>query len=158
MLTNEQQIILVDALLAETDPSIVAAIASRLDDVLVSWVNTQTVNDAWMNMAYKIDLFDAIDLTKYNNITAGSRDTWKYLNDMSPIDFGIAKRRQAIVDVWGTTDSVVILQKLRRKATKGEMYFGGTVVTTNTVSALKLNFPGLISKDDMAYAFNVQHP
>ena len=67
---------------------------------------------------------------------------------------GRNKLRLAVIDVWGNTDSVAVLQACTRKATNGEKYLGTTTVTENTVTALKLVVPGQISISDVSSALN----
>ena len=62
--------------------------------------------------------------------------------------------RKAVEDVWGTADSVAVLQNCTRKATQAEVYEGGIVVTQNTVSATKLNWSGTLSTDDISDVLN----
>lgn len=45
-------------------------------------------------------------------------------------------------------------QSCVRKATNGENYLGGTSATTNTVTALKLNFSGYIPIQEVSESLN----
>jgi hypothetical protein len=99
-------------------------------------------------------LFEDSDITKFDGLTAGKRDAWRMMLDFAPIDCSKQKNRKAVQDVWGNTDSVVVLQACRRKATRGEVYLGGNSATTNTVTATKLNWEGSLSINDIATAIN----
>lgn len=153
-MTPEQEVILVNALRAEVDAGVIAALAERRDDLLAVWCNGETASDAWAVSVSSKDLFEAIDVTKFDNLTAGKRDAWRMLLDFAPQDFSRTKARKATLDVWGATDSVAVLQACTRKATRAETYFGGTPATTNTVTALKLTLPGLLATIDVAMALN----
>jgi hypothetical protein len=100
------------------------------------------------------DLFDAMDVTKFDGLSAGKRDAWRLMLDFAPIDFTKIKTRKGVQDVWGDTDSVAVLQACRRKATVAEVTLGGETKTTNTVSALKLNWEGTLSYTDVGIALN----
>lgn len=154
-LTNAQLVTLKAALLAETDAGVVAARAIRNDVALTTWCNSNSAQAAWNNNVSKRDLFEATDITKFDNLTAGKRDAQSRLEDNAPLDFSRLKARKAVVDIWGTTDSVAILTDLTRFATRAEVYLGGTSATTNTVTALKLNVPGQVSMNDVSNALNL---
>lgn len=153
-LTTAQQQTLATALRAETDAGVVAALAIRNDVALTTWCNSLSSVDAWHNAMGKQDLFEAMDITKFDGLTAGKRDAWRLLLEFAPIDFTRQKLRKAVQDAWGNTDSVAVLQDCRRKATRGEAYLGGNDATTNTVTAKKLNYTGSVSLDDVSNALN----
>jgi hypothetical protein len=154
MLTDGQMQTLAAALRAETDQTVVAALAVRNDVALTAWCNSASAVDAWNEAMGARELFEATDVTKFDGLTAGKRDAWRLLLEFAPIDFTRQKMRKAVPDVWGTTDAVAVLQDCRRKATRGEAYLGGNDATTNTVTAKKLNYSGSISLDDVSNALN----
>lgn len=154
MLTRAQQTALAVALKSETDAGVVAAIGIKNISFLVEWCNGLSTTDAWNTSVAGTDLFEASDVTKFDGLTAGKRDAWRMMLDFAPIDMSKLKNRKAVQDVWGNTDSVAVLQDMRRKATRGEAYLGGTSATTNTVTAIKLNYVGSLSIDDIATALN----
>lgn len=142
------------ALRAETDQGVVAAIAARNDSAVVAWCNSLSAIDAWLSSASDRDLFEATDVAKFDNLTAGKREAQGRLERFAPLDFTRQKMRKAMQDIWGNADSVAVLQALRRKATRAEVYLGGNEATTNTVTALKLNFEGDVSVEDVGRALN----
>lgn len=154
MLTNTQKTTLAAALRAETNQGVIDAVAISNITFLVEWCNGESATDAWNTAVSGSKLFEDTDVTKFDGLTAGKRDAWRLMLDFSPIDMSRAKNRRAVQDVWGNTDSVPILQDMRRKATRGEAYLGGSSATTNTVTALKLNYVGSLSIDDIATALN----
>lgn len=150
MLTNAQYASLASGLRAE--PSLAAAITNGDMVSCTTWANTVGTVDAWNSVMQRQELFDATDITKFDGITAGKRDAWRLMLDFSPSDFSRNKVRKAVVDIWGSADSVAILQAGVRKATNGENAIGGTSATTNTVTALNLKYNGYISMDDVTTA------
>jgi hypothetical protein len=153
-MTDAEKQILADALRAETEPAVVTAVGNRDDVGLANWCNAPTTTDAWNPAMTDQQLFEAINVTKWDALSEGKRSTWGLLFTFSPIDFSRQKMRKAVEDVWGTTDSVVVLQNCTRKATQAEVYEGGTVVTQNTVSATKLNWSGTLSTDEISDVLN----
>jgi len=154
-LTDTQLTTLGAAMMAETDPVFLARIPG--DDMWVTqWVNTETANDAWHNGCAKRELFESTNVTKFDNLTAGKRDAWKLMLDNAPIDMTRQPMRKAIIDIWGSVDSASVLQSCLKKATRGEMYLGSSTVATSnpTVSALKLNYQGAISLNEVSMALN----
>lgn len=156
-LSETQLQTLATALKAETDPSLVVNLAIRNDVFMTAWVNGDSAADAWHNNCGKRELFEATNVTKFDSLTAGKRDAWKLMLDNSPIDMTRAPMRKAVIDVWGVTDSAAVLTGCLHKATRGELYLGGTTVATSnpTVSALKLNYSGTISIDEVSRSLNV---
>lgn len=154
MLTDTQKQTLANALRAETNQAVVDALAIRNDVALTEWTNANSTADAWNNSMDARLLFMAMDITKYDNLTAGKRDAWRCILDYAPHDMAKNANRKAALDVWGTTDSVAVLQSCVRKVTNGENYLGGTSATTNTVTALKLNFSGYISIQEVSESLN----
>ena len=155
MLTTElQKQTLAAALRAETDAGVVAAVAIRNDMFLRDWCNLLSAQDAWATALTNKLLFEATDIGKFDNLTAGKRDAWRLMLDFAPVDFTRNKMRKAVTDTWGATDSVAVLQACVRKATNGEKYMGGTSATENTVTAWKLNLAGTISIDDVSNSLN----
>lgn len=154
MLTNTQMQTLATALRTETDPAVVAAMAIRNDVYLAEWCNATSAVDAWQSAMTNRLLFEAGDVTKFDGLSAGKRDSWKLMLDFAPIDFSRNKMRKAVTDIWGNTDSVAVLQACTRKATNAENYLGGNSATENTVAALKLKWSGMLSYNEISDVLN----
>jgi hypothetical protein len=154
MLTTEQLTALKNAINAETNATLVGYRNNGQTTMIASWYNNTSNTDAWNSAVSQSILFDSTDIAKFDNITAGKRDAWRMLMDFAPCDATRIKTRKGIQDIWGDADSVTVLQNCLRKATKAEVVFGGTSVTTNTVTGLKLNWEGQISGDDVASALS----
>lgn len=153
-LTPAQLTTLKAAILAETNNTFVGYRNNGQTDRMAGWLNQSGSTDAWMDAAERRTIFEAIDLTKFDALTAGKRDSWRLLMDNAPIDFGRNKMRQAVVDVWGATDSVPVLQGLLEKATRAQALLGGTTKTTNTVAGLDRAFMGFLSGADISAALS----
>ena len=154
MLTDAQETILAAHIRASQDAAVVAAVAIRNDVELARLYNLASASDAWKVAMSGRDLFEATDVTKFDGLAAGKRDAWRLLLNFAPVDMTRQKNRKAAQDVWGNSDSVAVLQACIRKATVAEAALGGNSATTNTVSALKLNWEGTLSTDDVSYALN----
>ena len=154
MMTEAQQQALATALRAETDAGVVAMMAIRNDVWLAEWCNAASAVNAWQPAMTNRLLFEAGDVTKFDGLSAGKRDSWKLLLEFAPIDFSRNKMRKAVTDIWGNTDSVAVLQACTRKATNAENYLGGNSATENTVTALKLKWTGTTSYSEIGEILN----
>jgi hypothetical protein len=155
-LTPAQRVTIRDSINVETAPAVVAARAIRDDYAISDWCNSPSATDAWIASVSGKALFEAMDITKYDSLTAGKRDSWSLMLSNVPLDMGRNKLRSAVVDVWGSTDSVSVLQAMREKATNCQMYLGGTSKTTNTVTGLDRIWSGTVSGNDMSAILNYQ--
>lgn len=153
-LTDTQQQALSVALRAEADAGVVQALSIGNAVFLEEWCNSASASDAWNARMDSADVFEATTIAKFDNLTAGKRDAWKLIIENAPIDCSRNKMRKAAEDIWGAADSVAVLQAMTRKATRGEAYIGGTLATTNTVTALKLNFSGYLSHTEISQSLN----
>jgi len=154
-LTTAQQQTLKTAINAETNATLVGYRTNGQTTMIADWYNKASNADAWNTSVAQSTLFDITDVAKYDNISAGKRDAWRMLVDYAPVDFTRAKIRKGVQDIWGDTDSIVVLQSGLRKATKAEVVLGGDTATTNTVSGLKLNWEGMLTGDDIASVLTV---
>lgn len=154
MMTETKKQALAAALRAETDAGVVAMMAIRNDVGLAEWCNAASAVDAWQPAMTNRLLFEAGDVTKFDGLSAGKRDSWKLLLEFAPIDFARNKMRKAVTDIWGNTDSVAVLQACTRKATNAENYLGGNSATENTVTAIKLNWTGTLSHSEISDMLN----
>jgi len=99
MLKNAQLQTLATALRAETDQTVVAALAIRNDVALAAWCNGASAVDAWNEAMGSRDLFEATDVTKFDAVNPGKRDAWRLLLEFAPINFSRQKMRKAVPDV-----------------------------------------------------------
>lgn len=153
---NPQQLQTIKAaILAETNPQFVAYRTAGQTGLMAEWLNGDSTTDAWLASADSRTLFEAMDITKYDALTAGKRDAWALMLAYAPINLGRNKLRKAIPDVWGTADAVPILTALREKARRIEVILGGATKSEQGVSGLDRNFVGLISDADVVAAVNL---
>ena len=155
MLTPAQETTLANGLKAETNQAVIDAMAIRNDVFLAEWCNTASTVDAWEPSMTGTALFEASDMTKFDALTAGKRDSWRMMLDFTPLNMARVSNRKAIQDVWGNTDSIPVLQACTRKATNAERYLGGNTGTTNTVTATRLNWTGTLGHPDVSHALNL---
>lgn len=154
MLTAAQMTTLAAAIRADTDQAVIDALDIRNDVLLAELYNALTATAAWVSNMLGSELFELTDVAKFDNLNAGQRDAWRLMLDFAPVDFTRQKVRKATQDVWGNTDSIPVLEGCRRLATKAELALGGSSATTNTVTALKLNWEGLLTANDVSYSLN----
>lgn len=159
-LTNAQKNTLKNDILTSVDPVIIAARGNgadigRDDTTLAAIYNAKAVptTKAWMTAVYRDDMFGAMNIAKYDNLTAGKRDSWRMMCDYSPVSFAKAKLRKAVTDIWGAVDAAVILDNFTENASRAEVLFGGNTATESTVTALVRNWTGTITIDDLGQAF-----
>lgn len=140
---------------ANTSPTVTAALSIRNDVAVTDYYNSTSTTDAWAENVEARTIFEATDVTKYDGLTAGKRASQDRLERYAPIDFRRSANRKALVDIWGNTDSIPVLQGMTRKASYGELAIGTpTDTATNTVTAKKLDWVGMISIDDISNALN----
>lgn len=157
MLTTTQLATLKADILASTDPAIVAArdaVTGRNDTLLAQLYNSAAspVRKAWRVSVSGRDLFDAMTIGKFDNLTAGKRDAYRLMIDMGSIDATRQKMRKAIDDIWGV-DATPILQDMQENATRLEVLLGGGSATTATVEGLKRSYVGTVTQDEIGMAF-----
>jgi hypothetical protein len=62
--------------------------------------------------------------------------------------------RAATRDVWATAQADAILSSCTRKATVGELVFGGSAEASGSVSATDLNVEIVLTTNDISTALN----
>lgn len=153
-LKNSQLSTLAAGIRASTDPAVIAAVAIRDDTIITNWCNQLTTTNAWNEAVSSDDLVAAMDFTKYDTVSQGKRDAWELFLQYTPYDFGTAKNRRVIEDVWGTVDGVAVLTAALRKANNCELILGGVSETRNTVTGLDLNVERVFQPEDISQALN----
>lgn len=158
MLDSTQLVTLKNHIVANMDPDVVAALSIRNDIELARLYNLPTTTVAWMKAASRQNIFEAMDLTLFDGVSAGKRDAWRMLMDNVPIDFGRNPMRKAVTDVWsaqtqGQRDA--LLTALTEFATVAEDALGGATKTTGGVTALDRNWKGLLGHPDISAALNL---
>ena len=145
------------AIRANTDPTIVAAVAARNDDAIRDWYNIQTATDVWRPDIDGEKMFDITPLSIYDGISAGKRAAWDLMIQQSriaPLDFGRPALRAAVRDIWPTQYGDAILTACRRKATRAELLFGGSVEASGAISATDLAVEITLTSYDVSVSLN----
>lgn len=155
-LSNARLTLVKNYIFASVDPAVVSArtAETRNDGFLRDWLNSPSNIAAWAESVNAKTLFESMDISKFDGLTAGKREAWRMMLDFAPLDFSVVKNRKAITDQWGNVDSIPILQAVTRFATNFEVAIGGNDATTNTVTAKKLTLTGPISLDDVSNALD----
>lgn len=156
VLSNARLTLVKNYIFASIDPAVVSArtAETRNDGFLRDWLNSPSNITAWAESVNAKTLFESMDISKFDGLTAGKREAWRMMLDFAPLDFGVVKNRKAITDQWGNVDSIPILQAVTRFATNFEVAISGNDATTNTVTAKKLTLTGPISLDDVSNALD----
>lgn len=119
-------------------------------------LNAQTGTRAWRSSVPPQDSDSAPDMSAFDGLTAGKRDSWAIFL-MYARDFCQAPVRKWVTDVWGAatsgTNAEAVLLKGSEFASVLETVIGGATETTGSVSALDRAFEGSISIEQVNRAF-----
>lgn len=155
-LKNVQLTTLKAAIAAETDTTFVGYRNSGATGAMADWYNLSSTTDAWRDNVTAQEIDEASDYSSFDSVAAGKRDAWSLFLQYSPRDMAKNKNRKVVTDVWGnaTAGSIAesILQASVKKASKGEMVFGGSSATTGTVTAIKRNLVYVFRNEDIVLA------
>src|SRR5574343_738899 len=161
-LTSTQRAALRNDINNSTDPAVVAARGNganigRDDTTLCAIYNANAAGPvkAWRTSVEGRELFESMNISKYDNITqAGKREAWRLMLDFAPVDFTRNKNRKAVTDIWGAADAAGILADCLENASRAEVLFGGSTATESTVSGLVREWVGDLTIEDMGRAMN----
>lgn len=136
----------------QAEPNVAAALAAGNMVAIADYYNGASASNAW-RAAPRDDMYGAMQISSFDNLTAGKRDAWRMVLDYAPTDFRKAKFRKAVTDIWGATEAASVLTGCAvRAATRAELLFGGTDRTESTVTAKVLNVEGLLTYSDVVQA------
>jgi hypothetical protein len=158
-LTNADRLTLKAAILA--DPALAPLTSGQGTDynAISIALNTASATRAWRTGVPAGDSDDAPDMSTFDALTAGKRDSWALFLGQSVRDFGRNKVRKWITDIWGNatanSNAEAILLAGTEFATRAEVIIGGNTKTTGTVTGLDRNWTGTVSLQDVAGMFNV---
>jgi hypothetical protein len=149
------------ALLAETDPAIVAARDTRNDTETARLYNLPSTFIVWKTMLSRLEAMgDGFDWTQVDNLTNGQARIWDYLFDnnermLNPSD---PSQRAAISECWKGTGAKVanatfVLGQSKGAATVGEKVFATGTGTTQTPGTYG-SFTGDVTTTDVGRALN----
>lgn len=159
-LTNTQLTTLKNDILNSTDPAVITARGNgaeigRDDTTLAALYNAKAmpVTKAWRTGVTRDEMFGAMNITKFDNLTNGKRDSWRMMCDYAPLSFAKGKLRKAVTDVWGAADAGVVLGDFVENASRAEVLFGGSTATESNVTGLVRDWTGTITISDLGQAF-----
>lgn len=154
-MTPGQRVTFAAAVNAETNAGLVACRVSRDDTCIQAFYNASSSTKAWREVVPAKEVFEAMNLTNFDSLTAGKRDAMRAMLDFSPLDFSRNKIRKAISDIWSVAaDRDAILNAATENASRFEMVFGGTSATEGTVTAIKRTVLGPVGLNDVSNALN----
>jgi hypothetical protein len=153
-LTPANRAVFLAAINAETNPGLVTCRQARDDGCIAAYYNVATSTKAWREAVPGKEVFEAMNLTAYDGLSAGKRDAWALILGFSPLDFSRNKIRAAVNDVWGATDRDAILNAVTEFASRFEMLFGGNSATTGGVTAIKRSLPYVLNINDVSATLN----
>jgi hypothetical protein len=158
-LSNAQLDTLKAAILAESDSEFVALRDAGATGAMAEWYNVAITpaQKVWLTAANPADIDEATPWTHFDSIPqAGKRDSYLHAFFRYSRNFTKAKVRNWVTDVWGAatagSDAESILKAGQRNATRGEIVFGGTTRTTDSVSGLELNVTRMLRSEDIIAA------
>jgi len=141
------------AINAETNGAFVTYRNTGQTGAMADWYNVASNTDAWNSSVDKTQLNAVSTYTNYDTVVAGKRDAWSLFLGSAPQDMSQGKLRNTVTDVWGPVVAASvgeeILKGCRRKSTRGENVYGGTVASTGTVSATKLAVEGSMTNQNI---------
>jgi hypothetical protein len=153
-LTPSQKSTFLAAINAETNQGLVTCRQARDDGCIATFYNAATATKAWREAVSGREVFEAMNLTNYDGLTAGKRDAWSLMLTFSPLDFTRGKIRAAVNDIWSATDRDAILNATTEFSSKFEMLFGGNSFTTGGVTAIRRTLPYVLTIDDVSATLN----
>lgn len=132
-------------------PEAAALIAAGNVAGLITWCNTASGQLRWLPSPDMVGVEEAPSYTTYDTLTQGKRDSWLLLL-RNVRDFGRAKVRSWVVDVWGPatagSNTEAVLLAATAPATNAQVAIGGTVRATGTVSAIDTPYEQDVDEDD----------
>jgi hypothetical protein len=126
---------------------------------LTNYVNAATTTKAWRASVSASDLFDNLTISSFDNATAGKRDCFRMMLDRGTVDATKKSIRDGFADIFaltgGYSDGAQLAKMLNgacvENARWAEVALGGTTpAAVGGVSALKRNFVGSLSLDEVA--------
>jgi len=164
-LSNQQYATLAAHIRANTTPAVVDALAIRNDNGITDEYNKTSSTKAWRYSVDGLGLWDAMVLTQFDLIlVAPKRELWLKWIDMAdrrPVDFGMAKNRNAVADIWSVLSAAqlaTLYGKLTEDATIFETVFNSPTESVGTapnqVSAIDRVVVGPVDVGTISKALN----
>ena len=154
-LTTAQRTILAAHIRANSDPTVVAALAVRNDNAIVTVYNADSSFVAWRNQIEPDEYREALDWTEVDNLTNGKARIWEWLTQGMTVSINASKAnvRAGLNNAFNnTTTKTNLLAIATRFATLAESLFA--TGTGSTQSPGVLVFDGDITAEDVGRALN----
>jgi len=124
-LSSAQRVTFAAAVNAENNAGLVACRTIRDDTCIQAFYNASTSNKAWRETITAKEVFEAMNLTNFDGLSAGKRDAMR-----------------------------AILNAATENASRFEMVFAGASASEGTVTAVKRNVLGPVSINDVSNSLN----
>ena len=102
-----------------------------------------------MDSVTKREMFEAMNISTYDAVSAGKKESWQLMLSMAPIDMTRGGMRKGVLDIFVTVDANAMLAAFTEKASRAEEIIGGSSPTTGTVTALKRDWVGDVLAADL---------
>ncbi len=157
-LTDAQLATFKAALLADTDPSMQAAVAARNDTEVARLCNLDTTFVVWRTSVSRTEMHDAYVWTEMDSFTnAAKQFQFSLLISEGVINPSKSNVRQGLQEIFTgpglTSTRTALIALMKRFATKVERYFATGTGTDGDPGTLV--FEGLISIADVGAALNL---
>ena len=149
----------VETLRASSDPSIVAALAARTDDILVNYLNgtSSPAFTVWKSSVSRMEASVNMDWTRVDNLSVGKARIWDWMFQVDRIEPSDPTIQAGINAVWvGTAADLAVRATVyancKRIAKRVERILASGV--GSDVSPGVLLFEGSIEKQELSIALN----
>lgn len=155
MLTNGQLLILKAALLAETDPELVALRDAGSTGLIAEWLNQPSSVIVWRTSVPQDEIMqNGFDWVQVDNLTVGKARIWEWLfsNESRSINPSKPNVRAGIDECWKGTAAMLAVRATvyvhcKRAATRAEKLFASG--TGTGASPANLVFEGQVNDYDV---------
>lgn len=158
MLTPAQATTLAAALRAETNQTVIDALAIRNDNGLTDWCNATTSYIVWRTSVPLEEIMrNGMDWTRVDNLSVGKARIWDWLSRLGTINPSQVNVRAGIDATWvGTAADLAVRAAVythcKRAATWAEKLFASGT-GSNAVPGT-LTFDGTLQQSDVSAALN----
>jgi hypothetical protein len=118
----------------------------------LAWCNADSGSLRWLPAANTLTVEEAPSYTTYDSLVQGKRDSWLVFL-RSARDFGKAKVRNWVVDIWGaataSSNSESVLKAGTAIATNAQIALTGSSKSTGTVTAVDTIFEEEVDINDV---------
>lgn len=162
-LDASQRATLKAAILAETDPTVTAALAIRNDVAIANWYNAASTFIVWKTSITRKEMHNAYVWTEMDSFTNGAKQfQFNLLISEGTVNPSDANVRQGFQDIFSgaglATTRAALIALAKRAATKAEALFATGTGTDGSPGTLGVNangyVEGALSYNDVSLALN----